>query len=350
VYRAATPGSHAVLAVQARDGHAEVVVPILREGHAEPPTLAVSYPFGVGVMGPLHALPCADGSTCVLLVGQHQFLGGHVPQRIRTSVQVGSDAGAGEELTWEGLDAPGDLVALWPFARRIPVFRGFRAGVLRLTSTATIDGRDETFTASWPVRLVEPAVVLAPVLGTWQVSNGPGRLGAGDHDAHPQSRYGYDLVVLEQGRTHRGDPHRNESYFAWNRSVRAVADGEVVDVCDRERDNPGYRGALSQCGVNRVVLRHPDGLYTAYLHLRQRSTAQDVLLGSRVRAGQVIARVGNSGDSSEPHLHFLAFRLDATGRVESVPVVFRNAFRDAAGQDPVLGVPMGGETYQFRNP
>ena len=348
-YAAVTSPSHALLSVHAADGHAEAVTPIVRLGYERPADYKPAYPFGVGVVGPLHVLPFSDGTTSVLLIGQHQVLSGGKPSDVQTTVSIGGDKGSTDPVTWSGLDAKGDRAALWPFVRRLETFSGLGSGQLRISTDAEIDGRKVHFAGTWPVTAIEPVAVRAPVLGTWQLSNGPGSPDTNDHYANPQFRYAYDMVVLEQGRTHRGDPHRNESYFAWNRSIRAVADGEVVDICDQESDNPGYRGALTICYNNRVVIRHADGFHTAYLHIRQRSRAGDLKLGDVVKAGQVIARVGNSGDSSEPHLHFMGFRIDETGRWVSVPVTFTNAFHDARGTQPVLGVPVGGSICHFQD-
>jgi len=347
--RAVGPATHVLMSGEAADGVARAAIPIERKGFAAPPVCAVPGPFAVGIAGPLTALPFSDGKIAVLLIGQHQILDGSRPTDVETTISLGSDKGSIDPVTWKGLDAKGDLRALWPFARRVEVFDGFGGGRLRLTSTARVKGRRVSFASSWPVVLAAPVVVRAPVLGTWQLSNGPGQE-VRDRDVSPQARYAYDMLVLKRGRTHEGDPHVNASYFAWNRSIRAVADGEVVDVCEGERDNPGYRGSLSTCHNNRVVIKHAGGLYTAYLHIRRGSVARGVTRGAQVHAGQVIARVGNSGDSTEPHLHFMAFRIDETGRASAVPVAFSNAWHDAKASRQVVGVPLGGRMYHFRDP
>jgi len=348
-YVSITPATHALLTVQAADGHAVIPFPILREGWDAPKAYRAPYPFGVGLVGPLHVLPFSDGEASILIVGQHQVLGGGEPSEVETSLQVGNDEGSGDPIAWEGLDAEGDLTALWPFVRRVPVFDGFESGLLRLTSTATVNGRKETFTGTWPVTRMQPVAVRPPLMGAWQLSNGPGSAGVSLQDAKPQDRYAYDMVVVRQGRTHKGNPHKNDSYYAWDRDILAVADGEVVDFCDHERDNPGYRGAFTQCYNNRVVLKHDGDIFSAYLHLQKSSCPRSIRVrGNKVRAGQPIAKVGNSGNSAEPHLHFIVFRIDASGRIRSVPVTFTNAYHDALYSKPVKGVPLSGPTYHFR--
>lgn len=346
-YAASTPASHALLSLYARDGHAEIVTPIVRLGYTRPAAYKPSWPFGIGVVGPLEAVRFSDGTSSVMLVGQHQILDGNTPTDVNTSASVGSDRGASEPLRWKGLDARGDRAVLWPFVRRIDVGEKFQKGLLRIESSVTLDGTPASFVRTWPVTRVKPEAVRGPVLGTWQLSNGPGQTDLHAGYTRPQHRYAYDLVVLEQGRTHRGDPHKNDSYFAWNRSVRAAADGVIVAHCDAERDNPGYRGAATNCYTNHIIIRHPDGLHTAYLHLRHRSIPKGLALETEVKAGQVIGRVGNSGESSEPHLHFMAFRIDQTGRWQAVPLTFSNASHDAKGQRPVQDVPIGGSIVVF---
>ncbi len=347
-YASTTPASHVLLSLYARDGHAEVITPIVRLGYARPAAWQTTWPYAIGVVGPLEAVPFSDGTTSVMVIGQHQVLDGSTPTDVKTSVSLGSDRGASEPVAWQGLDARGDRTVLWPFSRRIDVDDKFEKGLLRIESKARVGEHEASFANTWPVTRVKPAPVRGPVLGAWQLANGPGQPAVHDHATSPQHRYAYDLVVLENGRTHKGDPHKNESYFAWNRSVRAVADGVIVAHCDAERDNPGYRGAAANCYTNHIIIRHDDGLHTAYLHLRRRSIPKGLIRDTQVKAGQIIGRVGNSGESSEPHLHFMAFRIDQTGRWHAVPVTFTNASHDPQGARPVEGVPVGGGVVHFR--
>ena len=146
------------------------------------------------------------------------------------------------------------------------------------------------------------------------------------------SRYGSDLVALDEaGKRYRGEGKALEDYLVWNREVRAPAAGTVSDVVDGRPDNPVGEGTvywdellrtknLKLLGGNFVILDHGNGEFSYFAHLRSQSVL--VKKGDRVAAGQVIGRVGSSGDSFEPHLHY---HLLAGPELDSgvVPATFR---------------------------
>jgi hypothetical protein len=116
------------------------------------------------------------------------------------------------------------------------------------------------------------------------------------------------LMDLERGEiaTYSGDPTRAESYRAYNQPVLAVADATVVAVTADMPDTPPrtvFTGTrLDHYGGNHIVLDLGDGHYAFYAHLKPNSAS--VRVGDHVRKGQQLARIGNSGNSTEPHLHF----------------------------------------------
>jgi hypothetical protein len=116
------------------------------------------------------------------------------------------------------------------------------------------------------------------------------------------------LMDLERGEiaTYRGDPTRAESYRAYDQPVLAVADATVVAVTSDMPDTPPrtvFTGTrLNQYGGNHIVLNLGNGSYAFYAHLKPNSAS--VRIGDHVRKGQQLARTGNSGNSTEPHLHF----------------------------------------------
>jgi murein DD-endopeptidase MepM/ murein hydrolase activator NlpD len=183
-----------------------------------------------------------------------------------------------------------------------------------------------------------------PLRGRWFVA-----AGASWHSHHRwvvPEEFALDLGRFgEGGATYRGEGRDNADYFAWNAEVLAVADGTVVVVTDRFADGapllsqPGEapeaylqrvmaaQNALLAQGFqaiagNLVVVDHGHGVFSHYAHLRAGSV--QVKPGQRVRRGEPLARLGNSGNSTEPHLHFqLANAADPLNAV-GLPVTFDN--------------------------
>jgi hypothetical protein len=116
------------------------------------------------------------------------------------------------------------------------------------------------------------------------------------------------LMDLERDEiaTHTGDPTHNASYRAYDQPVLAVADATVVAVTSDTPDTPPrtvFTGTrLDQYGGNHIVLDLGNGHFAFYAHLKPDSAS--VRVGDHVRKGQQLARIGNSGNSTEPHLHF----------------------------------------------
>ena len=122
-------------------------------------------------------------------------------------------------------------------------------------------------------------------------------------------RFAVDFIRIDdEGRGGAGDLTRNESFFTYGEPVYAVGDARVVSTLDDVPDNvpliepPNSAFTADTIIGNSVVLRLADGRYAAYGHLRPGSVR--VRPGQRVRRGQMLARVGNSGLSGGPHLHF----------------------------------------------
>lgn len=130
---------------------------------------------------------------------------------------------------------------------------------------------------------------------------------------HPD-RFGLDLKLVDaEGREFKGSGKRNEDFFAWGQPLRAPADGTVVSVYNAQPDNtvigtenlwtPGDVETEPMQGFgNHVLIDHGGGEFSLLAHARAGSVM--VRKGDRVRAGQIVAQVGNSGSSLGPHLHY----------------------------------------------
>jgi hypothetical protein len=122
-------------------------------------------------------------------------------------------------------------------------------------------------------------------------------------------RYAIDTIELKDDLTTylNGDPKVNTSYFNYGRSLYAVADGKVVHIQDGRPENSGdakdvtFNSADEYAG-NYLVLDIGNGRYAYYCHCIPNSFL--VREGDTVKEGDPIAMLGNSGNSTMPHLHF----------------------------------------------
>jgi hypothetical protein len=142
-----------------------------------------------------------------------------------------------------------------------------------------------------------------PFKGRWFVFWGGDTKEVNYHHDVPNQRYAFDFAAVNeygQVRNYRGET--NEDYFAFGKQILAPADGVVTDVVDGIRDNsPGSMNSYWAFG-NAVLIKHREYEVSVLAHLKLGSIT--VKVGDRVKRGQVIGLCGNSGNSSEPHLHY----------------------------------------------
>lgn len=166
-----------------------------------------------------------------------------------------------------------------------------------------------------PVNRVAPLALAPPLRGArWVAANGPSNTSSHRRAMFPLNgnlyfpeRFAIDyLQVDDEGRSFSGDPKRNASYHCYGAPLLAVAAGQVVATTDGIPDNaPGSLAitpTLNNLGGNTVLLDLGHGHYAFYAHLIPGSLK--VHRGEHVHTGQVLGLLGNSGNSSEPHLHF----------------------------------------------
>ncbi len=157
--------------------------------------------------------------------------------------------------------------------------------------------------ADIPVPQKHEAKLSLPFKGKWLVVWGGDTKELNQHHDTPNQRFAFDFLGAdEQGKTRKGKAHANEDYFAFGREIVSPADGVVTDVITGVRDNvPGSMNPYSALG-NAVFIQHRENEISVLAHLKLGSTK--VKVGDKVKQGQVIGLCGNSGNSSEPHLHY----------------------------------------------
>ena len=149
----------------------------------------------------------------------------------------------------------------------------------------------------------DPVAIDPPLAGEWAMLSGGRSALVSHHYPTPIVSDAVDFMRLDgEGRGYEGDPKRAESWYGFGEPVLAPAEGMVVSVSDVHPDEPiGDLGQTPPYG-NHIVLEISSGRYAVLGHLKQGSAR--VSEGERVRLGQQIAAVGDTGRSLWPHLHF----------------------------------------------
>jgi len=166
--------------------------------------------------------------------------------------------------------------------------------------------------------------------------------------------FAVDWALLKGDRVYEGDGSRNDQFYVYGADVYAVANGTVVSVQDGKPDATPNKAmtpkTLSDFGGNQVMLEIAPKVYAVYAHLQPGSLR--VKVGDTVKVGATLAKIGNTGPSLGPHLHFgLLNRPDLfTGRslpfvIDSYTLAGRADFKASQG-DTVAITP---ESKQVRS-
>lgn len=167
-----------------------------------------------------------------------------------------------------------------------------------------------------------------PFAGEWYTVNG----GVTKNTSHsweilPQ-RFAYDfLIVDEKGRSYSGEKEDLQSYYCYGKDILAPADGMVVAIKSHFPDcrimGDGQPDPdTPDIGGNRIIIKHCSHEYSAVCHLMPESVT--VKIGQRVKKGDVIAKCGNSGNTTEPHIHFQVQNTAHFYSCFGIPVHFCN--------------------------
>ncbi|GGV48926.1 peptidase [Streptomyces longisporoflavus] len=204
-----------------------------------------------------------------------------------------------------------------------------------------------------------PVETAPPVTGRWSAVNSPADK-VPSHGTHSLGQtYAIDIVAEPEDGARpafawlwpmaRG----NRDFPAFGAPLLAVADATVVHAEDSQRDHLSRNSLLAYVylfvveglgrtmgGARRIVGNHivldlGEGTYAMYAHVQRGSLG--VRAGDKVRTGQVMARCGNSGNSTEPHVHFQLMDGPDLDTARGVPFRWRG-----------VGVPAGGKVFTVR--
>lgn len=142
-----------------------------------------------------------------------------------------------------------------------------------------------------------------PFKGEWNVTWGGDSKELNYHVESVAQKNAFDILIFDKnGSTHKGTGQSNEDFYAFGKELFAPCDGEVVLVVDGVKDNPpGTTNPIYVPG-NTVIIKATNGEYAFLAHFKQNSIV--VKQGQKIKSGDLLGQCGNSGNSTEPHIHF----------------------------------------------
>ena len=154
---------------------------------------------------------------------------------------------------------------------------------------------------NWQERFSQNALfqIGLPFLGDWKVSQAHD----GEYTHRGDWRHAWDFMIEdESGKTFRDEGASADDYLCYNLPVTAPASVYGTALEAGVPDNVPGEVNIRQNWGNTIVLKHADDLFTKISHLKEGSF--EVNMGDFVKKGEPLARLGNSGRSPQPHLHF----------------------------------------------
>ena len=227
------------------------------------------------------------------------------------------------------------------------------------------------------LEMYEPIIVEFPLRGEWLSPNTPGTKVPSHGTNQLGTRYAYDFIQVDWNRI--GNPAyrvglmqylfsgvKLSDYYCWGQEVYSPCDGIVVGAEDGYAENEktnlladmsnAYKNAhyfnpekddIQSVAGNYVIIKYSENVYAALCHLQTGSI--QVSVGQMIKKGEVIGRVGHSGNSFAPHLHFQLMDSGDITVANGVPCAFEQyeIFQDNEWQIIENGIPTDKDRIRF---
>lgn len=170
---------------------------------------------------------------------------------------------------------------------------------------------------------------MMPINEEWFVFWGGANQFINYHYEYEEQRYAYDLVIVKDGKSSKDAATSNESYYAFNKEVVCPCEGRVVKVVDYIEDNiPGKMNSSNPEG-NYVIIQHANEEYSMIAHFKQNSIVVEE--GQYIKQGHLLGLCGNSGNSSEAHIHFQVMNSPNQYKGKSIRIHFHGEYEPIQG-------------------
>jgi len=228
-----------------------------------------------------------------------------------------------------------NVVFLWvELPIHLPTPSNLRHQLVFSSTPAGTDKPSDTTLEDFSVPVIQDPVPIlgAPFSGgTWVAGDGPANdsnhrrsIFAIDGHIYSPERFAIDWVKIgSNGDTRHNGNTKNENWWGWGEPILAVADGEITEVVDAFPDNTPRvlpPVTLDNIAGNHIVLQIAQNRFVTYAHLQRGSIK--VRTRDHVRRGDVLAFLGNSGNTSGPHLHLQLTDHSSVLQSQGIPFVF----------------------------
>ncbi|MDT0739109.1 M23 family metallopeptidase [Staphylococcus haemolyticus] len=168
---------------------------------------------------------------------------------------------------------------------------------------------------------------IMPVNSGWEVFWGGDNELFNYHYPNESQRYAYDLIIRKNNISYKNFGYINKDYYCFSEDIIAPQDGIIIDIENKQTDSDSQKD--NNLFGNYILISHKNNEYSLLAHLEYSSI--NVSIGEKVHQGDLIGKCGNSGNSSEPHLHFQVMNSSKIDECVSLKIKFSN------GRSPIKG-------------
>lgn len=224
---------------------------------------------------------------------------------------------------------------------------------------------------------IDPVIVEFPLRGEWMTPNTPGKKIPSHGTDQFGERFAFDFLQVNWEKN--GRPFYNTNLlgyvffgvplnkcYCWGKEIYAPCDGEIIIAEDGYTERPivhlvsdlfvvlknaysfnAERDGFQSIAGNYIVMKCTNNVYAAFAHLQKGSIT--VSKNQVVKKGDIIGKIGHSGNSTAPHLHFQLMDSSDILSAKGIPCAFEryDLFQDGVWKTIYKGVPSDKERIRF---